>query len=161
MYKQIKLPPLHYKGNEQKKMTLHLFLQIMGKIRLGFNPRKNHWWYVTEYVSTTGITTGPVPYNKGTCNFEITLNVNKNRLEVITSKGQTASFSLLKGIPVAQFYHKLIEILRRFDIDVAIIDKPYDLGINKPFKEITDYHHYDKAYTKAFWQILIWIDSVF
>jgi hypothetical protein len=156
-----KLPLLTYKGNEQKKMTLHLFLQIIGKIRLKLTPRKNHWWYITEYVSTKGITTGPVPYNEGMDTFDITINVQEHQLEVGTSKGEFASFSLRHEIKVADFYRQLSGILKRFNIFVSILDKPYDLNIDKPFGEITEYHHYKEAYTKDFWRILLWVDGVF
>ncbi len=161
MNNSVKLPNLSYKGNEQKKMTLHLFLQIMGKIRLKSTPRKNHWWYVTEYVSTKGITTGPIPFNQGMDTFEITINVHQHQLEVSTSKGELASFSLLNGLSVADFYTKLSEILNRFSILVSILDKPYDVNIEQPFGEITAYHHYNEAYTKDFWRILLWVDGIF
>ncbi|SMG07851.1 hypothetical protein SAMN05661096_00082 [Marivirga sericea] len=161
MNNSVKLPQLIYKGNEQKKMTLHLFLQIIGKIRLKSTPRKNHWWYVTEYVSTKGITSGAVPYNNGLDTFDILINVNEHLLEVSTSKGEFGSFSLLGGISVADFYTKLFEILERFNISIAIIDKPYDLNIDQTFGEITDYHHYDAAYTQDFWRTMLWVDGVF
>ena len=156
-----KLSPLMYQGNEQKKMTLHLFLQIMGKIRLKLTPRKNHWWYVTEYVSTKGITTDAIPYNQGMDTFEMTINVHQHQLEVTTSQGESASFSLLNGISVADFYQQLSEILQRFNIAVSIVDKPYDVAIDKPFGEITEYHHYEAAYTRDFWHTLLWVDGVF
>lgn len=156
-----KLPSLDYQGNEEKKMTLHLFLQIIGKVRLKSTPRKNHWWYVTEYVSTRGITTGPIPYNSGLDNFEIAINVHQHQLEVSTSKGESVYFSLLGGISVADFYRQLSEALQRFDISVSIVDQPFDLGIEKPFGEITEYHHYDETYTKDLWRILLWVDAVF
>jgi hypothetical protein len=156
-----KLPSLLYKGNEQKKMTLHLFLQIIGKIRLKSMPRKNHWWYVTEYVTTKGITTGSIPYNEGMDTFDITLNVHQHQLEVSTSSGESASFSLLNGISLADFYQRLTEILKGFNISVSIVDKPFDLKIDKPFGELTEYHHYDETYTKDLWRILLWVDGVF
>jgi hypothetical protein len=108
-----------------------------------------------------GITTGPIPYNEGFDNFDITLNVHQHQLEVHTSKGEFSSFSLLNELTVADFYQQLFDILRRFDISVSILDKPYDLKIDKSFGEITEYHHYDEAYTKDFWQILLWVDGVF
>ncbi|QDH81636.1 hypothetical protein FKX85_19255 [Echinicola soli] len=161
MHHSAQLPLLDYKGNEQKKMTLHLFLQIMGKIRLKSTPRKNHWWYVTEYVTTKGITTGPIPYNEGMDTFDITINVHRHQLEVSTSKGEAAGFSLLHGTSVADFYQQLSEILRRFNISVSILDKPYDVTIGKPFEQITQYHHYEETYTQNFWRILLWVDGVF
>jgi len=161
MKESLKLPNLIYKGNEQKKLTLHLFFQIIGKIRLESTPRKNHWWYVTEYVSTKGITSGPIPFNEGMDNFDITINVHQHLLEVSTSKGESASFSLLGGISVADFYAQLSEILERFEIAVSILDKPFDLNIDKPFGQLVEYHHYDEAYTRDFWRVLLWIDGVF
>lgn len=157
----VKLSPLTYRGNEQKKMTLHLFLQIMGKVRLKLTPRKNHWWYITVYVSTKGITTDAIPYNQGMDTLEMTINVHQHQLEVSTSKGEFASFSLLNEISVADFYHQLSEILQRFNVAVSIVDKPYDVNIDKPFGKITEYHHYEEAYTQDFWRTLLWVDGVF
>jgi hypothetical protein len=155
------LPSLKYKGNEQKKMTLHLILQIMGKIRLALAPRKNHWWYVTEYISTKGLTTGPIPYNKGLDKFDITINVHDHQLEVHTSKGQSERFSLLNDASIADIYKRLWKILEKLDIPVSILDKPYDLNIGKHFNEITEYHHYDKNYTHDLWRVLLWVDGIF
>lgn len=157
----LNLPKLNYKGNEEKKMTLHLFLQIMGKIRLKMTPRKNHWWYVTEYVNTQGLTTGSIPYNSGLDKFSITLNVIHHKLEVKTSKGELESFPLQESLKVADFYKKLIAIMQKLNISVSILDVPYDLGIDKSFDEITEYHHYDKVYTQNLWRILLWVDDVF
>lgn len=155
------LPSLEYKGNEKSKMTLHLFLQIIGKIRLTLAPRKNHWWYVTQYISTQGLTTGPIPYNKGMNTFEVLINVHRHQLEVHTSQGETAHFALHPALTVAEFYQNLWSVLEQFDISVSIPDKPYDLDIDRPFGEITEYHHYDKVYTKTLWRILLWVDGVF
>jgi hypothetical protein len=161
MNNSTQLPSLDYKGNEKKKMTLHLFLQVMGKIRLKLTPRKNHWWYVTEYVSTKGITTGSIPYNEGLDNFEITLNLHLHQMEVSTSKSEYASFSLKNGLSVADFYAQLSEVLKRFNIPVSIIDKPFDLNIDQSFGKIKEYHHYDEDYTRDFWRILLWVDGIF
>ncbi len=86
------LPRLQYKGSEQQKLTLHLFFQIMGKIRMSCSPRKNHWWYITLYVDTKGFTTGPVPYKNGLETFTLLLNLHNQRLEVFTSGGEEAFF---------------------------------------------------------------------
>lgn len=161
MNSQRKLPALSYRGNEQKKTTLHLFLQVVGKIRLKLSPRKNHWWYVTEYVSSQGITTGPIAYNLGMDRFEITFNFIRHQLEINTSKGEFECFSLKDGLTVAEFYRDLMSILDKFNIKVSILDVPYDLGIEKAFSEITEYHHYDTDYTEKLWQILMWVDHVF
>lgn len=161
MNQRLNLPKLNYKGNEDRKMTLHLFLQVMGKIRLKMTPRKNHWWYVTEYVDSKGLTTGSVPYNSGLDKFSITLNVIEHKLEVNTSKGEVESFPLHENLTVADFYKDLINIVQKLNIPVSILDVPYDLGIDKSFQEITEYHHYDKVYTQNLWRILLWVDNVF
>lgn len=103
MKQPIELPSLAYKGHEKNKLTLHLFLQIIGKIRLKLTPRKNHWWYVTEYMDTQGCTTGPIPYNSGMDAFTITLNVHRHQLEVMTSKDKRKYFDLYEGLSVANF----------------------------------------------------------
>jgi len=161
MEKLLNLLKLHYKGNEEKKMTLHLFLQVMGKIRLKMTPRKNHWWYVTQYVNTQGLTTGSIPYNSGFDKFSITLNVLEHQLEVNTSKGGQESFPIHEGLTVADFYKKLNSIIQKLNISVSIVDVPYDLGIDKSFGEITEYRHYDKEYTQNLWRTLLWVEDVF
>ena len=161
MNSSINLPSLSYKGNEKKKMTLHLFLQILGKIRLALTERKNHWWYITEYVSSNGLTTGSIPYNNGIDKFEITLNIHKHKLEISTSMGEHESFSLLGKLTVAEFYRKIFDTLSELGISVSIHDIPYDLGIEKHFGEITEYYHYEEDYTRDLWRVLLWVDDVF
>ncbi|MFZ6053026.1 DUF5996 family protein [Halocola ammonii] len=155
------LPSLVYSGNEQKKMTLHLFLQIIGKIRLELMPRKNHWWYITEYIDTLGITTGPMPYNDGFDTVTITLNVQQNLLETYTSQGEKRTFELKNGMSVAQFYDHLMDGFEQLGISVSLYDKPFDQGIDQRFEEITDIQHYDPDYTKTFWRAMLWVSGVF
>lgn len=157
----ITLPTLLYEGNEQKKMTLHLLLQIIGKIRLEKTARKNHWWYATQYIETRGFSTGPIPYQSGAATFSITLNILSHHLEVETSRGEKEGFPLVPNTTVAEFYAKLITCLDTLNISIDIVDTPYDLGIDKTFSQIKEYHHYNPTYVKELWQILIWIDSVF
>lgn len=161
MEQKLNLPKLDYIGNEDKKMTLHLFLQVIGKIRLKLTSRKNHWWNVTQYVNTQGLTTGSIPYNSGFDKFSITLNVIQHKLEVNTSKGELESFPLNEKLTVADFYKKLMAIMQKLSIPVSIVDVPFDLGIDKSFGEITEYHHYDKTYTQNLWRILLWVEDVF
>lgn len=156
-----KLPELTYPGNEQKKLTLHLFFQILGKIRMCFTPRKNHWWYITLYVYDKGFTTGSIPINDGFDSFSLNLNILQSKLEIIKSSGEMKSFELYKGLAVATFYNNILNFLGDLDIDVKINGKPYDLKIEKKFSEITDIHHYDMEYSNTFWKTFLWVDSVF
>ena len=155
------LPELKYVGNEKKKLTLHLFFQIMGKIRMCFTPRKNHWWYITLYVNEKGFTTGPIPIENGFESFSITLNIPGNRLEIFKSDGEVRSFRLEKNLSVSDFYNYLISTLKELDINVKINGKPYDLDINKRFSEIEDLHHYSKKYASAYWKTFLWVSAVF
>ncbi len=155
------LPDLKYVGFEKEKRTLHLFLQIVGKIRLKLTPRKNHWWYVTHYITEKGFSTGPIPYNNGFSSFSIAFNVIKHQLEIQTSEGGFKTLELKNGLSVADFYTQVFIILNELDIWVKILDKPYDLGIEKEFSSISEYHHYDESYIEKLWKALLWTDSVF
>ena len=155
------LPELLFKGREKQKLTLHLFFQIMGKIRMSFSPRKNHWWYITLYVDTKGITTGPIPYGENFGTFSILLNLQQHRLEVCTSGGEEASFHISKEISVATFYLQLNAILKRFDIETKIVNKPFDLNIDKSFDQLEDIKHYDKEYVQRYWKVMLWASNVF
>lgn len=155
------LPELKYVGFEKEKLSLHLFLQIIGKVRLKLSPRKNHWWFVTHYITSTGFSTGAIPYNNGFSSFSIDLNVLKHQVEVQTSKGEFQSFQLKNNLSGAVFYSELMELLKQLHIQVKIVAKPYDLGIEKDFSEITQVHHYRGDYVQGLWRSLLWIDSVF
>lgn len=155
------LPELKYVGNEKNKLTLHLFFQIMGKVRMCFNPRKNHWWYITLYLNEKGFTTGPIPIDNGFESFSLSLNILESKLDFFKSTGEIRSFRLEKDLSVADFYNYLTGILKELDIHVKINRKPYDLNINKRFSEIEEFHHYNKDYASAYWKTFLWVHSVF
>lgn len=155
------LPELFYKGRENQKLTLHLFFQIMGKIRMSFSPRKNHWWFTTLYVDTKGFTTGPVPYVDDYETFSIQLNVQQHKLEVSTSGGEEASFSISEETSVAEFYIQLKGILKKFRIELKILKKPFDLNIDKSFDQLENIKHYDIDYVQQYWRIMLWSSNVF
>ena len=155
------LPELKYVGNEEKKLTLHLFFQIMGKIRMCFTPRKNHWWYITLYVNEKGFTTGPIPIEDGFESFSITLSIPENRVEIYKSTAEFRSFRLEKNLSVADFYNYLLSTLKDLGINVKINGKPYDLNIDKRFSEIEHLHHYSKKYALSYWKTFLWVSSVF
>lgn len=156
-----RLPELKYAGHEQEKLSLHLFFQIIGKLRLGLSPRKNHWWYATLYVFEKGFTTGPISIDDGYASFSVSLNILEHKLELMHSDAGHRSFSLEKGLSVAQFYDRLISLLKGFDIEFRAQAKPFDLNIKKDFQEIKEIKDYDKEYATNFWHTFIWVDSVF
>jgi len=155
------LPELPLDAWEDSKMTLHLFAQIVGKIRLKMMPRKNHWWNVTLYVAPQGLTTHAIPYGDGLDTFELTLNLVQHRLELVTSRGESDTFPLESGLSVAAFHDKLFELLRARGIEVAIVDRPYDLPVKKPFAEITEYASYQPEYVERYHRIMTWVNDVF
>jgi hypothetical protein len=140
--------------------TLHLFLQIVGKIRLTLFPKKNHWWHVPLYVSVRGLTTGPIPYGGGL--FELEFNFIDHTLDFRTSQGGMAALPLA-GKSVPEFYTAVLETLRQHGIVVSILDQPYDMPDVPPgrFADLTPYHSYDPVPVATMWQILISVDSVF
>ena len=155
------LPQLLYKGSEEQKLILHLFFQIMGKIRMSFSPRKNHWWYITLYVDTKGFTTGPIPFRNNFESFSILLNVQRQRLEVSTSGGEEDFFELSEKVSVAVFYRQLMAILKRFGIEAHIVPKPFDLEIKEDFDQLERLRNYDKVYVERYWRTMLWTANVF
>jgi Family of unknown function (DUF5996) len=156
------LPSLALAEWENTKITLHLYLQILGKIQLALMPRKNHWWNITELISPTGITTHDIPYIDETHTFQITLNVLNHQLEICTSNKDFESFALHDGLSVAAFYKQLFSIFDKLQIPVKILATPYDVPAEKrPFAEIDNFHFYQPEYVERFWRILVWVSQVF
>ena len=155
------LPALPLETWEASKITLHLYLQVIGKIRLMLHPKLNHWWHVTLYVSARGLTTGAIPLAHG--NIELAFDFVEHQL-VIDSNGQRRLMKLEHGLSVATFYDTVMNHLRELGVEVTIVAKPFDperCGSNIPFAEDNQHAHYDPEYVNRFWQILGWVDGVF
>ncbi|MEP6926078.1 MAG: DUF5996 family protein [Ginsengibacter sp.] len=162
MSNSITLQALPLEEWEQTKITLHLYLQILGKIQLALMPRKNHWWNITDLICPTGITTHDIPYQEEKETFQITLNILQHKLEVCTSKKEHESFPLQDGVSVAEFYKKIFGIFEKLNIPVKIIATPYDVPAEKkPFYQIDNFHFYQPEYIERFWRILVWVSQVF
>lgn len=159
----MELPELPLKEWEQTKMTLHLFMQIVGKIKLKKMPRKNHWWNITLHINAVGITSNTII--NGPDAFEVQFNFIKHIVEVTTSKGEYESFPLQDGLSVAEFYNQLMAILKKLNIEVHILNRPYSLPDNNPittpFDQLTQYASYDTDYVERFWKIMLWVNGVF
>ncbi|AWX43526.1 hypothetical protein HME9304_00515 [Flagellimonas maritima] len=152
-------PKLPLEEWEPTKETLHRYLQIVGKIRLALMPRKNHWWYITLYVNSKGITTRSILY--GDFIFEIQFDFIHHQLHIQTSNGESRSFELTNGLSVAEFYKKISANLNDLGILFDIVAKPYDLSDTISFAESTEHKSYDKEYVVRFWQILVQVDQLF
>ncbi len=141
------------------KNTLHLYLQIVGKIRLRIHPRVNHWWHVTLYVSPRGLTTRSIPYAGG--NFEIEFDFKEHALKMRTSEGRSEDFALYDGLSVADFYASVFAKLAKLGIKPEIWAVPYEAPSTTPFAEDHENRSYDKEYVERFHQILVAVDDIF
>ncbi len=145
-------PPLPLKEWQDTYRTLHMWTQIVGKVRLTLAPPLNHWWNVTLYVNARGLTTGPVPYAAGV--FEIQFNFRDHALEMSTAAGKSRSRPL-RAESVASFYGGVMEALRSLGIAVEINLKPQEVADAVPFDQDHSNCSYDAEYANRFWRILV------
>ncbi|MCB1827641.1 MAG: hypothetical protein KDH94_04365 [Coxiellaceae bacterium] len=149
-----KLTPMPLDTWLDTKTTLHLYTQIIGKIRLACHPAKNHWWHVTLYLTARGLTTGPIPYQGSL--FQIDLDFIDHQLIVSKNDSQQSAFAL-PGLSVQQFYHNLLDMLHAMSIYVDINTNPFDpnkVGSDIPFDLDHEHGTYDTLAVEQFWQIL-------
>jgi hypothetical protein len=146
-------PALPLASWEKTKSTIHLYAQIVGKIRLKSMPHYNHWWHVTLCLSSRGLQTGPMPYKGFTFNIEFDFIAHK--LELTTSNGFQKYFPLLDGLSVAGFYQKLNDLLHEAGIYVKILAKPYKNKSAIPFIKDNEHNSYDAESVHKFWLILL------
>jgi hypothetical protein len=138
--------------------TLHLFLQIVGKIRLKTHPRVNHWWHVPLYVSPRGLTTRTIPYAGG--NFEIEFDFCDHELKMRTSDGRSEDFALYDGLTVADFYASVFANLAKLGIKPEIKAVPYEAPSTTPFAEDHENKSYDKEYVERAHRVLVAVDDI-
>jgi hypothetical protein len=138
--------------------TLHLWTQIVGKIRKTLTPLINHWWNVTLYVTARGLTTSPIPYAART--FEIHFDFIDHKLDILTSDGLTKQIALAPK-SVSQFYQELMESLHALGIDVKIHATPDEVANPIPFADDVTHKSYDPDSAHTFWRILVTVDTVF
>jgi hypothetical protein len=148
------LPPLPYPEWEQTKETLHLWAQIVGKVKLASSPPKNHWWHVPLYLDVHGLTTRLLQGQDGTP-FEVRFDFADHRLVVETASAEE-SFALADGLSVARFDEQLHAALARLGLDVAIVEQPFGVPMTTPFPEDTEHASYDAEAVERFWHVLSW-----
>jgi uncharacterized protein DUF5996 len=138
--------------------TLHMWTQVVGKVRLALSPQINHWWGSALYVTARGLTTSPIPCSKGV--FEIDFDFIAHRLVITTSLGESRAFRLLPRT-VAEFYAQLMGALHSLGIDVKVWPMPVE--VPRPVRFNLDEEHaaYDSEYAHRFWQILVRVNTVF
>ncbi len=153
------LPELPLPEWEDTKRTLHLWAQIVGKIRMASTAPRNHWWHVPLYVDVRGLTTRRMHTNGLT--FQIDFDFVDHRLVARTSGGRVESFDLVDGLSVADFDERLHVTLGQLGVDVAIQETPFGVPMATPFPEDREHASYDPGAVERFWRILDWSDAVF
>ena len=137
--------------------TLHMWTQVVGKVRLEQTPLVNHWWNVPLYVSARGLTTTAMPYGDKT--FEMEFDFIDHELVTTSSDGERA-FIALKPMSVATFYAKTMEMLRDLGLEVHIWKMPVEIPDPIPFDQDEQHKSYDPEYARRFWEVLRASDKV-
>jgi uncharacterized protein DUF5996 len=150
-----KLLPLH--TWEDTCTTLHMWTQVVGKIRLELGPRVNHWWGAALYTTTRGLTTSPIAV--GTRSFAIDFDFVDHVLRITTSDGTGRSFSL-KPMPVAEFYRKTLGALHELYVNVEIFTRPVEVTEAIPFEADNQHASYDADAVQRFWRALLQVERV-
>lgn len=138
--------------------TLHMWSQIVGKVRLALTPLVNHWWNVVLYVNARGLTTSAIPYGNST--FELQFDFVEHQLQLTTAPGNVRAIPLAPR-SVAVFYRDVMDMLRAAGIEVHIWTTPVEIPNPIPFDEDETHASYDRAAVEKFWQILLSAKTVF
>ena len=151
------LPELPLHQWQETYTTLHMWTQIVGKIKLRQCPHVNHWWQVVLYLTSRGLTTSPIPYGSST--FEIEFDFIDHQLVLKTNSGGHSSFAF-SGNSVALFYRKLMDALDSLGIKVKIWTVPVEVEERIPFEQDVQHSSYDPDYASRCWQIMVQTDTV-
>jgi len=151
-------PSLPLEAWQGTRDTLHMWSQIVGKVRLALTPKTNHWWNVALYVSARGLTTSVIPY--GDRVFEIEFDFLEHQLTIKTCDPATRTIPLGPR-PVADFYREFMAALHELRIEVKIWRMPVEVVDPIPFDEDRVHASYDREYARRFWRMLVSADDVF
>ena len=154
------LPSLPFESWAATKDTLHLWAQVVGKVKLAYVPPKNHWWHVTFHLDLRGISTGRIPLDDRN-RFEIRFDLVDHFVSITTNAGAEERMELVDGLSVAAFDREIHSMLDRLGIDVKILESPYGVPMTTPFPEDEEHASYDRDAVTRFWRILDWTGSVF
>jgi Family of unknown function (DUF5996) len=150
-------PELHLANWAETRDTLHMWVQIVGHVRMVLSPPVNHWWHVTLYVTSRGLTTSPIPHADHT--FEVHFDFLDHRLVIATSRNERRALKL-EPKSVADFYGEFMRLLGELGIQVKIHSKPDEVTDPIAFAEDRVHRSYDPEFARRFWQVLVATDSV-
>lgn len=151
-------PDLPFDAWQDTCETLHLWTQIVGKIRLAQMPWINHSWHVPFYVTARGLTTGIIPYDARS--FSMDFDFVNHRLLMQVSDGNEHSLPL-RPQPVAAFFYEVMDALESMDLDISIHTVPNEIPNALPFYDDYEHDAYDPVYANRFWRLLVQADRVF
>jgi uncharacterized protein DUF5996 len=151
-------PALPYESWKDTYATLHLWTQIVGKIRLAQTPWTNHSWHVTLYATPRGLTTSAIPYDGRA--FQIDFDFIDHALLIGTSDGDVKRLPLA-AMSVADFHDRLMAGLAELQIGVRIHGRPNEIPDPIPFRDDRQHAAYDPDYAQRFWRVLLQADRVF
>jgi hypothetical protein len=151
------LPALPFDSWKDTLATLHMWAQIVGKVRLKLCPLVNHWWNVPFYITARGMTTSPMPCEHR--DVEVQFDFIEHKVLIEASDGRVAVL-LMEPQSVADFYKKFMAALDELGVNVHIWTMPCEIPDPIPFEQ--DYLHasYDPEAAHKFWRILVWVDQV-
>lgn len=150
-------PTLSYPEWKDTYQTLHLWTQIIGKVRLVRTPWVNHSWHVVFYVTARGLTTSPIPNGSGT--FQIDFDFVDHKLWIATSEGEFVPLAL-GPMSIADFYREVMAKLAQVGVAVRIRTMPNEIPDATPFDQDTRARGYDPAKAHAYWRALTHADRV-
>ena len=144
-------PELPYAAWHDTCATLHLWTQIVGKIRLAQTPWLNHSWHVPLYVNARGLTTSVIPYERRA--FQIDFDFIDHVLRVQTSDGHVRQL-MLAPKSVAEFYAELFAVLGELGLKLHINTMPCEIADGVPFDQDLTHASYDRDYANRFWRLM-------
>jgi hypothetical protein len=151
-------PALPYAEWKDTRDTLHMWCQIVGKVRLVQTPWLNHSWHATLYLSARGLTTSPIPHGART--FELEFDFIDHVLRIKSNDGASSAIAL-KPRTVADFYQEFMAQLAVLDLSVSINSTPNEVADAIPFEQDTVHAAYNPEQANRFWQVLLQADRVF
>jgi hypothetical protein len=151
-------PTLPWTEWQDTVTTLQLWLQIVGKIRMALAPKTNHWWHVTLYPTSRGLTTSPMPY--GQRFIQIDFDFLSHQLLFQTSEGRQENLAL-KPMSVAEFYSQVLGTMDGLGMPIKIRPMPEEMPDPIPFDQDYQHNAYDAVYVTRFHQVLLQTSRVF
>jgi uncharacterized protein DUF5996 len=145
-------PALPYADWKSTQATLHMWMQVVGKVKLALTPFLNDWWNVTFFLTARGMTTSVIPGRDRT--FQVDFDFIDHRLSISVSDGASRTMQLAPRT-VADFYREFMDHLQSLGIEVKINAHPVEVDDGIPFEEDTTHATYDAAYVNRWWRVML------